>query len=95
MPCAWREATPREQYLFDDGDPFLHHMVASAFVNLGEHDRAKHHLQMALSLNPRDFHVTLQVSSSLMLVLIGEGLAMVEQVFGLEPRLPPAFRAVP
>ena len=80
----------------DDGDSFLHHEVGTAFICLGEHDRAKHHLELAISLNPHfpNSHINLGCA----LAYAGahqDGLAVIERVFGLEPRLPPAMRAVP
>jgi TolB-like protein len=80
----------------DDGDSFLHHTVGSAFLNLGEHDRARHHLELAVTLNPHFPNSIINLGCAL--AYAGdhqEGLAMMEKVFALEPRLPPGMRAVP
>jgi TolB-like protein/Tfp pilus assembly protein PilF len=80
----------------DDGDSYTHHMVGTAMINLGKLPQARHHLGLALSLNPYFANTTINLG--LAIAFAGrhhEGLAMVERVFELEPRLPPAIRAVP
>jgi TolB-like protein len=78
------------------GDPTMHHMLGTAFLNLGELDKAKHHLVLANSLNPHFIYSAMNLG--LTMVLMGEqseGLAMIERAFKLEPRIAPAMQAVP
>jgi TolB-like protein/DNA-binding SARP family transcriptional activator len=80
----------------DDGDSYTHHMVGTAMGSLGKHPEARHHLELALSLNP--YYVNTTINLGWVIAFAGqhrEGLAMVERVFELEPRLAPAMRAVP
>ena len=78
------------------GDSFVHHMVGTGLLNLGDLDRAKHHLETAISLNPH--FPSSAINLGCLIAFMGrhrEGLAVTEKAFGLEPRLPPAMRAVP
>lgn len=79
----------------DDGDSFTHHSVGTAFICLGELDKAKHHLEMAILLNPH--YPSSRINLGLTLVLRGqhlEGLKLAKKGLVMEPRLPPAMRAV-
>jgi tetratricopeptide (TPR) repeat protein len=80
----------------DNGDSFVHHMVGTALLDLGDLDRAKHHLELAISLNPHFPSSAINLGCAI--AFMGrhrEGLAITEKAFRLEPRLPPAMRAVP
>jgi TolB-like protein len=80
----------------NDGDPMTHHMLGSVFMDLGDHEKAVHHLELARSLNP--YFPTSTINLGYALAMMGrhaEGLAMVERAFWLEPRLAPATLGVP
>jgi TolB-like protein len=80
----------------DDGDPLLHHSVGTALLNLGDLDKAKHHLELACALNPHNPYSIMNLGMTI--AFMGahrEGFAMVERGFGLEPRIAPAMQAVP
>jgi len=80
----------------DDGDSYAQHMIGTTLLCLGELDRAKQHLELAITLNPHFPSSTINVGCTI--AFMGahrEGLAIIERVFMLEPRLPPAMRAVP
>ena len=80
----------------DDGDPFVYHMLGTAFLSIGKLDTAKHHFELALSLNPHYPNTTINFGCTI--AFSGqhqEGLDMIERAFWLEPRLAPAMRAVP
>jgi TolB-like protein len=80
----------------DDGDAFAQLMIGNAWLNLGELDRAKQHLELAIRLNPHYHSSTIVLGCAL--AFMGqhqEGLSMIERAFMLEPRLPPGMRAAP
>jgi TolB-like protein/class 3 adenylate cyclase len=80
----------------DDGDSYTHHQVGAAMISLGKLPEARHHLELALSLNP--YFVNTTINLGWVIACAGqhrEGLAMVERVFGLEPRLGFTMRSVP
>ena len=80
----------------NDGDPMTHHMLGTVFVDLGDLEKAEHHLQIARSLNP--YFPTSTINLGYTLAMMGrhtEGLEMVERAFWLEPRLAPSTLGVP
>ncbi len=80
----------------DDGDSYAQHMIGTALLCVGELDRAKQHLELAITLNPH--FPSSMINLGCTIAFMGahrEGLAIIEKVFQLEPRLPPAMRAVP
>ncbi|ESY80714.1 adenylate cyclase [Mesorhizobium sp. LNHC220B00] len=80
----------------NDGDPFVYRLVANAMVALGRHAEAMHQFESALSLNPFDTSATMNLGMAIGLAgRHEEGLAMIDRVFRLEPRLPPLNRANP
>jgi adenylate cyclase len=77
----------------NDGDPFVHGMLGSALIALGRHAEAKRQLDCALSLDPLDADALMELG--MVIGLAGqhdEGLAMIDRVLHLEPRLPPSLR---
>jgi TolB-like protein len=80
----------------DDGDAYAQHMVGTAWLTLGQLDRAKQHLELAIRLNPHYPSSIINLGCTLgFMGQYREGMAMIETAFRLEPRLPPAMRAVP
>jgi tetratricopeptide (TPR) repeat protein len=80
----------------DDGDPLLHHSLGTAFVNLGDLDKAKHHLDLACALNPHNPYSIMNLGMTIAFMgAHGEGLGMIGRAFRLEPRIAPAMQAVP
>jgi TolB-like protein len=80
----------------DDGDSYTHHMLGATMISLGKLPEARYHLELALSLNPH--YVNTTINLAWVIACAGqhrEGLAMVERVFELEPRLGITMRAVP
>jgi tetratricopeptide (TPR) repeat protein len=80
----------------DEGDAYAHTNLASALMNLGRLEEARHHLELALSLNPHFPNTTIILGGA---IAFGgqhrEGLAMIDRAFRLEPRLSPTMRSVP
>jgi TolB-like protein/Tfp pilus assembly protein PilF len=80
----------------DDGDAYVHHQVGSGIMNLGKLKESRHHLELALSLNPYNPNTSINLGCAI--ALAGqhrEGLEIVERVLQLEPRLAPSVRGVP
>jgi len=80
----------------DDGDSYAQHMIGTTLLCIGELERAKQHLELAITLNPHFPSSIINLGCTI--AFMGahhEGLAMIDKVFRLEPRLPPAMRAVP
>jgi tetratricopeptide (TPR) repeat protein len=79
----------------DTEDFYTHHCLGAAFCCLGDLDRATHHLQTAISINP---HLPNSV------IVLGftqicagahhDGLAILERGFSIDPRLSAATRGV-
>jgi TolB-like protein/Tfp pilus assembly protein PilF len=80
----------------DEGDAYAYTNLASALMNLGRLEEARHYLELALTLNPHFPNTAIILGGA---IAFGgqhrEGLAMIERAFHLEPRLSPTMRAVP
>ena len=77
----------------DDSDFYTHHCVGTAFCCLGELERARHHLEKAIALNP---HLpNSNVVLGCVLVFLGQhrdGLVTMQRGFSIDPWLSPATR---
>ena len=80
----------------DDGDAYAHQMIGTAFLDLGELDRAKQHLELALTLNPHFPSTTINLGCTIAFMRFHrEGLDLIAKAFSIDARLPPAMQAVP
>jgi TolB-like protein/class 3 adenylate cyclase len=80
----------------DNADAFVQHMVGTAFLDIGEVDSAKQHLELSLTLNPHIANTTINLGfASLLMGDHREGLELIAKGVRIDPRLPPAMQAVP
>ena len=71
-------------------------MIGTAFLDLGELDRAKQHLELALTLNPHFPSTTINLGCTIAFMgLHSQGLDLIAKAFSIDARLPPAMQSVP
>jgi TolB-like protein len=87
----WALQFAERAVISDNEDFFTHHCVGSTFCALGELDRARHHLETAVALNP--FLPNSIIMLGFTIICMGDhemGLRVLERGFVMEPRLSPA-----
>ncbi|TPK94196.1 hypothetical protein FJ938_28825 [Mesorhizobium sp. B2-4-14] len=88
------ESYMRRAVELNENDPFTYALVGNALLGLGRHTEAEQNLRSALALNPYNAHTIMDLG-----LVIGyagrhdDGLSMINQVFQVEPLLPPVLRA--
>ncbi|MFO1171777.1 MAG: adenylate/guanylate cyclase domain-containing protein [Hyphomicrobiaceae bacterium] len=77
----------------DDGDDYIQHSIGTSFLCLGELEKAKYHLETAISLNPFFPYSWMNLGNTLScLGMHKEALELIGKGFRLEPRVAPAMR---
>ena len=90
---AWARKYATAAVAVDDGDAFTHHMVGTAYQCTGDLEKAKHHLEKAVALNP--FYPSSLINLGNTLCYLGlhqPGWDLIRKGSRLEPRLPPAMK---
>jgi adenylate cyclase len=78
----------------NDGDPAVHYLLGSAFINF-DLDQAKYHLEQAVKLNPFEPENTINLGVTIAFMgRHAEGLALIESAFSNEPRRSLSERSV-
>jgi TolB-like protein len=79
----------------DDNDFYTHHCLGTTFLCLGDLDKARHHLETAVTLNPHLPNSLIALGNTY--ICMGshqEGLVIMERGFAIDPRLSAATRGV-
>lgn len=90
---TWARTYAARAIAADDGDSYTHHMVGTAFQCTGDLEKAKHHLEKAVTLNP--FYPSSLINLGNTLCYLGlhqKGWELIQKGTRLEPRLPPAMQ---